>query len=892
MLKFTIPNYPNNFAGREREIIKLQECFHNQRIIVIAGITGIGKTSLVLKLISKLAENFVDKDFFWISCKEEWNFDNFLEEVNKWFKDRKISSFEEILRDKSADNKTVIRNLISLLENSNIVLCIDNFNIIEDENTKYLIENAIDFFNNSKLIISTRKRVCLSPIHRVDVFERRLDGLSIDDTIEFMSKLLESHGKTLPKKTVIEKIHKTVQGHPFTLKLLSSLYISGELVFENMLYECREFGDEIEKYILDSLFRSLSNKEKSFLKEFCVFNISVSQTTIEKLIDKYDFHEIKTKLVDLYIIDIDSEKKYSLHSILREYLRNKLSNKEKKDLYNKFADYFAEFEDIDMKLQAFYYWFEISDNNKVVEFLKTFIQNMFSQGKNFELLSIIHSVFDKFGDSFPVLRFFKANIYLRWGKLDECIEALDELIEITTDKKLKALIYKTFGEAYSLLSENTLALEYFDKSIEIFKNIDDINGVVSCFIGKADSYRFSGDFKKALEYFEKAKENIENIDTEMEARIYKGLGDIDFADRFFNRAFSYYEKAIELFKKINENFYVGKIRHNQAFLLFETGETQKALNLLIELVEYRKKINDTVGLVYNYSFIGEIYLLKWDTNKAEEYLNAALKYAVNNQEKRGLIDLYINLVRLYIIKKEYTLAEKILLDANNLTLNIEGVENLERMIGITRCVVDYFKGNDFDTIKLSEHIEALINIQEYHWAVQGLFLLKNKNKLEKKDFEYKELFENSLEKINKTEKEFFIKWFGEQKKDEKPFIAFINGQNSNITLEDYNKHVLNLKQFDLFVDLIKNIIIEKHKGELNVLKKRTVANLFIYFINNPGKELSFKNIFETIWKREYDAETDAITVRVNISRLRGVVEPDPKNPKYIINAKESGFYLF
>jgi tetratricopeptide (TPR) repeat protein len=491
-----------------------------------------------------------------------------------------------------------------------------------------------------------------------------------------------------------------------------------------------------------------------------------------------------------------------------------------------------------------------------------------------------------------VLRFFKANIYLRWGKLDECIEALDELIEITSDKRLKAQIYKTYGEAYSLLSENTLALDYFDKSIEIFQNMDDIRGITSCLIGKGDAYRYSGDFDKALELFVKSKENIENIDTEMEARIYKGLGDIDFANRFYNRAFSYYEKSIELFKKINENFYVGKIRHNQAFLLFETGETEKSLNLLLELLEYRKKINDTVGLVYNYSFIGEIYLLNWDTDKAEEYLNSALRFAVDNQEKRGLIDLYLNLIRLYIIKNNYSVAQKILKDAEELTKNIEGAENFENMLGVIRNVLDYFTGIEINTDDLSQNIEALNKRFEYHWVVQGLFLLKKQNQKENSEFEYTELFENSLDRINKIEKEFFIKWFGEEKKEEKPFNAVINGAKSNISLEEYQRFTSDFKKFDLFIDLTKNNIIEKTIGEVNVLKKRTVANLFMFFISNPGIELSFKQIFETIWKREYDAETDAITVRVNISRLRGVVEPDPKNPKYIINAKESGFYLF
>ena len=891
MFKLNLPVNTSSFFGRNRELSRLEEYFETQKIIVIAGITGIGKTALMIKFQDIIVSKYVERAVIWIACQEEWTIESFFDEVSKWLKDRGVKFFDPVI--KSGENiDSKVKQLATVLEENSVVMFIDNFEIIENENTRNFVKFAIKTFNKARLIIATRKRIELSPLERVEIFERRLDGLSYEDSKGFIACLFEKYAISMPDENILKNIYSKIQGHPFSLKLLVSLYISGDITFEDLINESSEFGEELENYILDSLFRSLSIKEKNFLTQFSVFNIPVSQQTVEELIHIDNFNSVKNKLTDLYLLEINNEKKYFIHSILKNYCISKISENDKNLIYDRYALYFSTFDDISHKLQAFYYWYAINQKEKAVDFLITFIDSIFKQGKNQELFMIIENVLEVYGKEYPVLKFFKANILLRWGKLHEAFQILEKL-KIKDSKKLEADVEETTGRILTLLSENIKAEKFFKKALKIYENIDNIEGMVSVYIGLGECNRFVNNYDKASEYFNLAKKHINEVGCELKGRIYKGLGDIAFRSRNYDVARSYFDKAIATFESIKENFYIGKIKHNLAFLFFETGQTELCIKTLFELLEYRKEINDTVGMIYNFSFIGEIFLLNMNVEEAEKYLVEGLNHVVETDEKRGQVDLYLNLMRLYNLKNDFDSSKYILNSLIEISKNNEGMDKIDLMIKILNYEIKFLKGEEVDCEKLEDVVAELEKGLEYSWAYYGYVILcqvcNQKDKLS--------LFSQKIESLKPKITEIEIKYYSNIYKKNKSksgsdYIYTHSEGSKEISTAEYEKLCDNVKNYDLWVDLSKNDIVEAKRGRLGLLKKRTVANVFLYFLNNIGQELSFRDIFEAIWKREYDPETDAITVRVNISRLRSEIEPDSKNPVYIVNAKESGYYVF
>jgi len=88
------------------------------------------------------------------------------------------------------------------------------------------------------------------------------------------------------------------------------------------------------------------------------------------------------------------------------------------------------------------------------------------------------------------------------------------------------------------------------------------------------------------------------------------------------------------------------------------------------------------------------------------------------------------------------------------------------------------------------------------------------------------------------------------------------------------------------------IDVEKHRVLINGKQVKLTPvefKLLTYLVSNTGKVLSFGQILDNVWGSEYKGNDDY--VHVYISQLRRKIEPDTKNPRYIISIHGVG-YLF
>jgi two-component system KDP operon response regulator KdpE len=69
----------------------------------------------------------------------------------------------------------------------------------------------------------------------------------------------------------------------------------------------------------------------------------------------------------------------------------------------------------------------------------------------------------------------------------------------------------------------------------------------------------------------------------------------------------------------------------------------------------------------------------------------------------------------------------------------------------------------------------------------------------------------------------------------------------------------------------------------------TEYKLFLYLAYNSGRVLTHGQILEGVWGVDY--ETSLPSVKVYISRLRDKLEPNPREPRYILTQRGSGYYL-
>jgi len=89
---------------------------------------------------------------------------------------------------------------------------------------------------------------------------------------------------------------------------------------------------------------------------------------------------------------------------------------------------------------------------------------------------------------------------------------------------------------------------------------------------------------------------------------------------------------------------------------------------------------------------------------------------------------------------------------------------------------------------------------------------------------------------------------------------------------------------DLKVDIDKRkVMIANSRIELSPME----FDLLVLLISNPGKSFSRKRLLKLVWG--YDFEGYEHTVNSHINRLRGKIEEDVSNPKYILTTWGVGY---
>jgi DNA-binding response OmpR family regulator len=88
----------------------------------------------------------------------------------------------------------------------------------------------------------------------------------------------------------------------------------------------------------------------------------------------------------------------------------------------------------------------------------------------------------------------------------------------------------------------------------------------------------------------------------------------------------------------------------------------------------------------------------------------------------------------------------------------------------------------------------------------------------------------------------------------------------------------------LTVDLTaRRVLINRQAVKLSAKE----LGVLTYLVENAGRVLTYRQILERVWGWEYQNDTDY--VRVYIAHLRQKLEPDPKEPRYLLTEHGIGY---
>ena len=344
------------------------------------------------------------------------------------------------------------------------------------------------------------------------------------------------------------------------------------------------------------------------------------------------------------------------HSLIQEIAYNSLLFKTRRSLHNKIGTVMEEMylSKIDAKVEELAYHFKNSDNQEKAVFylnkagdkaqslyaFKNAINYYRDSIKILELTELEKEQLTQLSEIYNKLAFSRSIIGERKEAEINLTKALEYCRKIR-DKDNESLILMSMGNLYGDMGQWDKAIEYFQDSLLISEEINNLRRKASILKGIGLACLFKGDTSTGYSYL---KESI-NICKEIKALdVYAmALNNIgiyyDMLGRW-KKAIEAYKESLSIAKKIKNIIVISNIMNNIGFAYSSLGESKQAIYYLKESVKIADKIGDIYNKGINYIHLGEEYLKKNEFTEVKYYIFHGEKIFDELDDKLGLADIY------------------------------------------------------------------------------------------------------------------------------------------------------------------------------------------------------------------------------------------------------------
>lgn len=302
---------------------------------------------------------------------------------------------------------------------------------------------------------------------------------------------------------------------------------------------------------------------------------------------------------------------------------------------------------------------------------------------------IAYNKTDEIGDSSLINKsiFNLAKVFHHRAEYDNALSYYKKNLEYYRSTRQDSNLSSVLGNM-GLIYQNRNNL---DKALELYKeslNLDRLYGNKSGIIYNLTDigylYFLKSEYVIAQEYYNEGLKIIEGGEktiefTSLAASLNDKIAQIFYTVLDNNNALKYYFKAIEIYKSINQEYYLSSIYHNISLIYATLNDIDKSMEYLEKTKELESRTNDYYRLFTTEMAISTLYLKKNNSKKAIEIIDDVIKK--NKVYKFELIDAkaYSNKANINVFDedlneafKNYNIARDLYKKRND-KLNIESI---------------------------------------------------------------------------------------------------------------------------------------------------------------------------------------------------------------------------
>ncbi len=650
--RFPLPIY--GFVGRDLEILKIEKSLLKHNVLLLQGMGGTGKTTLLNYLREWWTKtNYVDKIFYFGYDETAWTVEQIIFNIGQQLYDKyKFATFQAM------GDAAKLGKLITDLRSHDHVLILDNLESVtgqplaiqntldkdEQQKLKYLLQRLKG--GKTKIVLGSRSdESWLKDVytHNNIIYRYPLQGLDKESRTELAEKILDA---MIPNPKKREKV-KSDDNFERLMKLLAGYPLAMEVVLGNLKTQTPEEilnGLQLADVNLDT---ESENKTESILKcvEYSHSNLSPDAQKLLLCLAPFSSF-IAREVIPLYVEELQK--------------------------LEPFKDY--PFEQFDEAISEAIHWGLLSpmllgDPPQPEERLLT-IQPVFPYFLKTKIKELDNETQEALQEGFKNHYIGLARYYFNLLQSKEAnerqlgigfcrleYENLFTGLQICLEKQEKIDIYQCLDQYLNAINDyqcNLNLQEFVCQAIQNYSSdAKETNlglDIVIPFIQRGNSYLELQQYEAAKNaYLETIDllESLNNVDEQEKqsqlAGTYRNLGRVAQELREWDQARNYYQQALSIFIEYGDRYSQAVTYGQLGILARELREWDQARNYSQQALSIFIEYGDRFSQAKTYHELGivEQELREWD--QARNYYQQALSIFIEYGDHYSQADTYHNL---------------------------------------------------------------------------------------------------------------------------------------------------------------------------------------------------------------------------------------------------------
>lgn len=698
-----IPQPSKIFTGRKEKLDEFKTTFDSNRIILIEGVGGIGKTEFAAMCIEKHLQG---KNVVWFDGLSDSKMDALMSGAG----------FEDLIKGEKSD-LAKYSGFVSLIERHEKIIFIDNFQDIPYESFKDFLKFASRKLKNSHIILLSKENIADVQIARL-----LLEGLK-EDSATYARRVIETYYKgVVIREDDLNNMCNKLDGHPLAIELAVQLLSYGENA-DNIIETIVELegskSKEFTKRLLDMVLDhpNTTTSEKEFMLKMSVFRGVFDYDASVYVLGKSDKSALYSLIDKLMISPVEGG--YRMHPLVRAICYKRLTDN--KEVHAKAKDYLKTLRtdktDIALETEIFHHLSCAEMFDELADCVAQKGRDLIITGDVNFLKATIGTLIDK-GLSRPEFNLFYGDIAQIKGEWNDALAHFEKAFSAEdSDERLKAEAYIKYGEMLYRKGDIKGSHEFFKDAYKLCKDIhrkeearslNDIGLVEQMF----------GNLNTALKKLEDAYE-IRNLidDKEGIAISLNNIGLIYRKQGKYKEALDEYQKALKIFKEIGDKSRIAVSINNIGVVCKLKGKHKEALEQYQESLKITEEIGDRSLIATSLNNIGLVYDAQGKYKEALEQYQESLKIREEVGDKEGIARSYHNFGTFYIENNDYMIALEYLFKSCALQRQMEintketisFISRIRKELGLTKF--KEMAEEVFD--KLPDDLKPFVDINEF-----------------------------------------------------------------------------------------------------------------------------------------------------------------------------------